>query len=228
MGNEPQFENLLALQPKEIFVPTKPGPDEPTSIFTSVGFALSAWERLEEELCGLFGAYLGAYHPAAKRAYGSIVSGAARIGMMKEVIESSYSISQPEMATLHIKAMNQIAALAARRNEIAHGVVKHALVNNEGYGFCLYPSEYNTGKTHSIGEYFPRARKTTKRNNFLHHFLSLGKYVYTDVEIYKYASMFNVAKKDVFDVRMQIFLMDVKNSERSSGTINRTSVERDL
>jgi len=214
---EPRFESLLALSPKEIFVPSAPGRMAPQEIFKAVGHALTTWESLEEDLCRLFGEYIGTINPAVKRAYGSVVSSQGRIGMMKEVIQANYGVTWPETAALHTKAMNQIGALAGRRNEIAHGIVTNQTVNEKNFGYCLMPAEYNAGKTYSAGEYFSRVNAGSAHSEWLRFFLSRGKYVYTHVEITKYAEMFAIAKKDVQSVHLYLFESRVRHLAQAGG-----------
>lgn len=206
----PQFENLLALATKEVLIPTRSGPDNPQEIYVAVGYALTMWESLEEELSELFLTYLGTINPAASRAYGSIVSGQGRVGMLKEVIESVYGISLPDVADLHIRAMTKIAALAGRRNEIAHGIVANPTVNGENFGFCLLPPSYNSSKNRSLAEYFERMQKPIAHTDWLAFYLARGKYVYTQVEILHYAEMFRIAMRDVQEMRIHQFMIHVK------------------
>jgi hypothetical protein len=213
----PQFENLLALATGEVLTPTRHGPDNPEEIYVAVGYALTMWESLEEELSELFLTYLGTINPAASRAYGSIVSGQGRVGMLKEVIESVYRHSSPSVADLHTRAMTKIGALAGRRNEIAHGIVSNPTVNRESFGFCLFPPSYNSSKNRSLAEYFERMQKPQKpiaHSEWLAFYLARGKYVYTHIEILRYAEMFRIAMKDVQAIRIHQFMTNVKEQAR--------------
>ena len=181
----------------------------------AVGYAMTMWENLEEELCQLFAAYLGTISPAVKRAYGSIVSATGRVGMLKEVIEATFGLMQPETASLHTKAMDQIGSLAGRRNEIAHGIVKCESVNGEMFGNCLFPPSYNSNKNYSTGEYFSRVRKPSKHNQWITFFTSRGKYAYTPVEIIRYAEMFKVSQLDIQAAHLYLFEQRIKHLAQS-------------
>ncbi len=143
----------------------------------------------------MFRFHLDTIHPGVARAYGSVVSGAGRVGMLKQVIEASFSFDQASI-DLHNRALNKIIDLSARRNEIAHGKVSAPTVNDEYFGHCLMPPSYNTGKNYTFAQFVARADQR-EPNAWLNFHLSSCKYVYTPVEIDSYAAMFKIALKDL-------------------------------
>lgn len=94
--------------------------------FTSVGAALSAWEHCEASFGALYSAFVkptGGNH-IVMRAYGTILAAGTRREMIAEAAEAYFGIfPSPGLAARVKKLLNLYKDAAARRNEIAHGMV---------------------------------------------------------------------------------------------------------
>lgn len=102
---------------------------DPNTIYLSVGKALSAWERVEQQLSYLFayfcvGTGSGEESFPAKRAFGSVVTFRGRTDMLHAAAEA-YFIPFPnhEMNRRFFDLLNLARKFSPRRNEIAHGYV---------------------------------------------------------------------------------------------------------
>jgi hypothetical protein len=118
--------------------------------YRAVGLALSRWEKLENQLATIFAATVrGSPGSAARRAYGIVQVARTRLDMIEEAANTRFigkrTYGQVMPALLDLT--NLVGKYAARRNEIAHGVVyRYSVYKTDAVGFCLFPSYYNTRK----------------------------------------------------------------------------------
>jgi hypothetical protein len=171
------------------------GDSDRDTLLAAVGFALSTWEMLEEELAQLFAALIGAkWGGPAVRAYGSVNNFYGRAEMLAAAAEAFFyeatigrikiagpdrliAESQPQVQDL----MKHCREFAGRRNEIAHGRYHR----HPDLGYFLRPAFYNS-----------------KKFNFEEHIF--GSYSYTSVEINTYRDHFSVLIQWARDVRSAV------------------------
>lgn len=128
------------------------GDSDPYVTFGAVGAALTEWERMEAHLSLVFVALigLGSESQAAQRAYGTIVAFGGRAGMIQAAAEA-YFAAHPDagLAADLDRVVRQAKRAAARRNEIAHGIVQPIDPQKTvltGGRYVLYPAYYAAGK----------------------------------------------------------------------------------
>jgi hypothetical protein len=117
--------------------------------FRAVGQALSHWENLENHLAAIFAATIRGHGGAARRAYGIVQASKTRTDMIRHAAAArfegrrTHALIMPELKAL----LDLVDRYAARRNEIAHGVVyPYSAYRRDASGFCLFPSYYSTRK----------------------------------------------------------------------------------
>ena len=137
---------------------TKKGDANARDIYTSVGFALDRWEHCEISFATIYSALVapdGETH-ALMRAYGTIMAPATRKDMMWEANDAYFGTHKNDELKAKTRHMlNLYKDAAARRNEIAHGIVsgqdKVVVVGNKGKllntEWFLRPSLFSTRKT---------------------------------------------------------------------------------
>lgn len=124
------------------------GDEGADSVYHAVGEALTQWERLEIELAGLFGILVDSASHAASRAYGVIVSARGRNEALERAGEVYFELHHPEHHLAFKNILRAVAYAAARRNDVAHGiVVTYADRSVPGGGYYLVAAEYNSRKT---------------------------------------------------------------------------------
>jgi len=133
---------------------TTPWPEEGNSghdeLFLAVGRALSNWELVESAIAGLFTIVtVGSYHaPTAPaiRAYSTVTSATNRIQMVRAALESwLYVWKDCPGGSNALNILKECGEWAARRNEIAHGIVDR-LIDAPKNAWFLFPSFYNARK----------------------------------------------------------------------------------
>lgn len=155
------------------------GDPDPTRLWTAVGMALTAWEKLDQVQANLFGLLVGSRMGAASEAYGTIIASASRATISKAAAEV---VLKDDDALLKetLKMLREIGETSARRGEIAHGIVSHySSTSNPGngeikqrdHGHFLVPPTYAV-KYRSKVEY--------EWNAPVHHH---GRYAYTAAQV---------------------------------------------
>jgi len=119
-------------KPWEIAPPAMTGDSDVGKIYHAVGVALSRWEILEVALSYLYGTILQAKIGGAVSAYRKAAAGRPRLRLVKGALEAQRA-AMPEPLYTEILAFldDEIAPLAQRRREIAHGT---AVVMRRGLG----------------------------------------------------------------------------------------------
>lgn len=122
-------------------------------IYLGVGYCLSSWEFLETCFAHLFARFVESDSWAAARAYGSIASNNGRREALEKAAEVYFFLRpvKDEDQQYFGKLMRHFRESAARRNEIAHGMVVGFEVDSHGVGAFLVPPNYNSRKTQHIG-----------------------------------------------------------------------------
>jgi hypothetical protein len=96
-------------------------------IYHAVGLALSRWEILEVALSYLYGTILQAQTGAEATAYREAAPGRSRLRLIEGALEAQRAAMPPPLhAEIAAFLDSEIAPLAERRNEIAHGTAVHA------------------------------------------------------------------------------------------------------
>lgn len=160
------------------------------AIYLSVGKALSQWERLEHQMSNIFAAIVSknADNPA-RWAYGAVMASGTRADMLKgaahiyfyPLVRTANTKKRAEFEGLQKQLddlVNEVGNFAARRNNIAHGVVSQYFPPTTGkQGFCLVPPLYAT-KHYKARPVYPYAFTSKKIDEFATHFTRLGKDAY--------------------------------------------------
>ena len=162
------------------------GDADANAIFHSVGLALTTWENAECALATLFQILSNVRtpdaHQAVLRAFGSVESSAGRRRALEAAAEIYFGQywSDPIVRKPFKNLMSAFEKASARRDDFAHGMAYSVIVDGEDKGAFLFPSNYNTGRTH--------AWMTTGDDPFA--FIK-AKYRYTSAEILGYADGFD-------------------------------------
>ncbi len=153
----------MSKKPWDIVDPASRGDVDERAIFDAVGRALTEWETLEIECAKLFAVFVSAnhkrsYHAPAVRAYGTVTSVDTRFKMLQLAAESYFS-KRPAKRDSFEEDCNDLLGeykqYAARRNEIAHGLVQKVFITRKAtkrvsrqsvIGIFLLPSFYNPKK----------------------------------------------------------------------------------
>jgi hypothetical protein len=138
-------------QPKPWDIPPLPirGDANKQDTFSAVGMALSQWEYFEGYLGLFYGLVVGAktHTSPSMRAYGAVSTFSTRLDMIKEASSAyffTYKTDYPDDISVLLEDAKHFAA---RRNEIAHGIVQPYYAGGLGNnGFALGPSRYATRK----------------------------------------------------------------------------------
>jgi hypothetical protein len=173
------------------------GDADADAIYAAVGRALSTWELLEMAAVDLFVLFVQSYSPAAKRAYGSIISASGRRDTILAAAETCFLIHKvTEADALKIRRFVEHWAVASgRRNDIAHGVVTRVSIGEKERGHFLRPADYNTNKNRATGWFTP-----FNENDefwFMH-----GDYRYTKNDIEHFTARFGELNHAGYYVRL--------------------------
>lgn len=161
-------------------------------LYAAIGRALSAWEYFENLLGDTFAGLCGArVTEGAERAYGVVSSFTGRRDMVDAAWSCHPQRGRPELADLP-KTLERAKQFAARRNEIAHGVVIGWTVSGKPRGFYLCPASYNSRKRPSRQQAVESAAddETWMR-------LSIGNYAYTAEQVLYYRDQFSQLRTDI-------------------------------
>jgi hypothetical protein len=138
-------------------VPSKKGDQNPDDIYRAVGWALSQWEKTDQELAGLFSVMSDVEDwfvvEGVRRAYGAIESNSGRRKAVEAVAEVFFGNYWDEkLVRQSLMDIIQAVQRASRiRDDIAHGIVRTDLIiDNEDYGSFHMPPRYNTGRSYAF------------------------------------------------------------------------------
>lgn len=163
------------------------GDDDPTLLWTAVGRALTAWEKLDGVQADIFGVLVGSRGGAAVAAYGTIQSTASRTEMVGVAAEVVLKLEPDFFAELKA-LLNLCGKLGARRNDIAHGVVsnfrasvadENGAVSETDHGHYLVPANYAT------------RRRSKVEQNWGDPMMNRGAYAYTADQVVAYGNHFH-------------------------------------
>ena len=165
------------------------GDEDATQLYIAVGQALSKWETLEESLGILFGVLCGTTSESAARAYGVVASSSGRVAMLREAFASSLVRNSPEFATFGV-FLNRVNSFGSRRNDIAHGIVKGATLNEKWLGYHLVPPKHHSKKTMSTSRYLDIMMEDIINEDVWNEKM-FGKYAYVSNQIHQYMIEFH-------------------------------------
>ena len=179
-------ENPFEPRPKMLPV----GDAEPMMIYPMIGQVITSWEGTEIGYSYLYATVLkptGYTSPAARRAYGSIISVRSRKAMIESAAEVYFHLFpsptiEQEMADL----LNIYMSAASRRNDIAHGVIVSAqgprtgwylesnLYSNKRDVTSITPYAYTSDQMKRLAGQFVKLRFDVEgfRGTLKTHFLS--------------------------------------------------------
>lgn len=158
------------------------GDADATTIYASVGHALSMWEWMESTLAHIFGALCQAQSDSAVRAYGSLMAFSGR----RDMLAAAYRVfpwREEAGGDKFEKFLEEVSRFAARRNEIAHGVVVLSGTVSKSSGYYLFPAFYNSVKRKPWKE----ASKLRPHDRMLD---ALDGYSYNSKQVDYYANQF--------------------------------------
>lgn len=135
-------------------------------VFTSVGRALTQWEKLEQRLANLFLCVCSVPNHSAnpvRRAYGSVENSTLRRAAILSAAEVHFGDAWKDpLVEKSFNALIEAVSFASkRRDDIAHGIVQHFVMHEDekttDYGAFLFPPYYNSGRTspYLVGEGLP-------------------------------------------------------------------------
>lgn len=134
---------------RNVFEPRPPilpvGDSDPRTLVPLIGEITTTWEGTEIAYSYFYATILkptGYTSPAARRAYGSIISANSRKGMIESAAEVFFHLfpsATLEQETTDLLSMYSSAA--SRRNDIAHGVIMNSKF---GSGWYLEANTYST------------------------------------------------------------------------------------
>jgi len=171
------------------------GDEDPAQLFTAVGAALTAWERLDAEQAALFALLVGSRQGAAVAAYGTVTSPSAKAEMVRAAAEVLYQPFETLLSDIKV-AVSELQHLAGRRNDIAHGIVSHYSGSANGgpmirHGFFLAPNPFNTGKKLSFDK---------QAEQFGAVPVGGVRYAYTAKQVDHYAKQFDACRAVMSDL----------------------------
>ena len=139
---ENPFKKRPALSPS--------GTETADDIYLAVGRALSIWENTEGVFAHLFGYLIkpAGNSFAARRAYGSVISGRARSTLILEAANVFFRNFPSDEGRAHLdETMAWYGDATARRNDIAHGQLMPSGPTSGHKGHYLAASVYTTKRS---------------------------------------------------------------------------------
>lgn len=137
------------------------------TVYEAVGYALSNWEMMEENLAQLYLALASAPSDPVRRAFGSIESNTGRRKAIEAAAEAYFGRywEDDEVRRAFRLVVKAVEWAAKRRDDIAHGIVLGQQIDDVHFGVFLFPPDYNTSRTHlyaDTGAGDPLAHTMTK------------------------------------------------------------------
>lgn len=171
-------------------------------LFESVGYALSSWEVMDEQLGLLFSMLVGTGGPgAASQAYGQISGFSNRISMIQAAAKAAL-YKKHDLRNEVLSFLRTVSHLAGKRNNIAHGIVsryyKHDSSGTKVYGYFLAPPRYNSRK----GFNTERLIHTMQNSHIPLH--QLSSYCYTAKQVRQIAAVFHSYAKQAQKLMLRV------------------------
>lgn len=182
--------------------PQKKGDKDVDSVFLAVGRALTQWEMLEQRLAALFCIVCNvppASNDPVRRACGAIENGTLRRSALLAAAEVHFGShwTRKIVRTSFVRLIESTAAASKRRDDIAHGIVRHHKYRQlggktEDHGAFLFPPYYNTGRTKASFVIEPG-------EEILPPDFHLSDFRYTSADILEFEKRFGQLKRVVSD-----------------------------
>ena len=116
-----------------------------------IGCLSTTWEGVEDDFSHLFQVLVETVSPAARRAYGSMMSGHARREAMRE---ASTIFFERHPSTDNKKRFGRLIEhlkeASKRRDDVVHGVSAQFVFPDGDRGHFIVPPNYNSNFTHAI------------------------------------------------------------------------------
>ena len=172
------------------------GDEDINVLFAAVGKAISSWETMESHLGSIFADLCGPQNEAPFRAYGTVSSSRGRISMIREAyaVSTLSEFMDDDLSNL----LGDVEKFAARRNDIAHGLVQHRVVHDKDRGHFWGPPTYNSKRQPSKAEHDMMMQREA---DDWHKGLQ-GSYSYNSAQIDHYTAEFSKLAERAFDIRM--------------------------
>jgi hypothetical protein len=138
--------------------PRSKGAQDADAIYRAVGWALSNWEKADQELAGLFSVLTNCTDEpisatTIRRAYGAIESNSGRRKAVEAVAEVFFGNywDEPLIRQSVTDIITAVQRASRLRDDIAHGIVwEDIVIGEQDYGAFHMPPQYNTGRTHAF------------------------------------------------------------------------------
>jgi len=175
------------MKPWDVAPLAERGDSSAATIHQAVGLALEHWEMLDGAASGLFAYLIGGRAFAAEAAYYEISSISMRLKMVKLVADRV--LRPPSDISKGLDTLLQnVSQLAARRNDIAHGVATGFHGRGPHTGVYLTPRFDNLKKMDFVDEL---------REGLPLPF-NFHAYAYTSAQILAYAMIFDAFKQKLY------------------------------
>jgi hypothetical protein len=145
------------------------GDGNPDSIAQAVGYALTNWERADQEMAGIFIVMTGTdvastgdaelitaatiANAAIRRAFGAIHTSTGRRDAITSAAEIHFGAlwDNKEVKKSWMNLYTAIGRASILRDDLAHGIIWGKIsLNGIVYGAFLMPPEYNSDRTHAF------------------------------------------------------------------------------
>jgi len=193
-------------------------------VFRSVGESLSSWEGTETVFSMMFSLFVGDKSIAAARAYGGIVSNAARREVLSNAAEIYFGNARRSSGQKDFDLLiNHFGSGGGRRNEIAHGIIHSFNINTEDRGFFLVPTPYNSRKTDAkTPEWWKEAGVQAAKDPFK---LFGNDYRYTSADLDHFTKLFQDLGNQATSFFMEFLMKDAQENFDSAPSSQKSSVQ---
>jgi hypothetical protein len=175
---------------------SKQGDVDQDLLYTSVGRALSEWERYDTGLAFLFAAFVSPTDPSiGRRAYSAVRTFEGRLEMLRAASEAHFTLHPNAEFLAQFKAILRDASVySQRRNDIAHGTVDHYQLEPPAPLQLPAPDAYGL---------FPSFASFRERDIY-----DVPNYCYTSPELEYFRRWFLILRRPVGDLSLGILRAD--------------------
>lgn len=196
-------KGLAVANPWDVLPRESQGDADANSLYTAVGMAATAWERVDGAQGTLFASIVQSFAGSTEAAYGSISSGPAREGMVKAAADRTFAVKAPDLLKDINSAVDEVGKFLARRNDIVHGVVTNILTPNRNFGHYLVPAPYNSRRHLTEAQSLAAVEKFKSLAEFYdtdHHVFGRQRYAYTASQVMTYVEHFRRLRFKIWEV----------------------------
>lgn len=193
---------VVQTNPWEILPRELMGDPDPAALYRAVGMALSAWEALDERQYILYSAIVNepdsARQSAANTAYGTVLAPSGRAEML---LAAAGALFGNDPIFFEIKELvDAVGALAARRNDIARGIVREHTDNEKSLGSYLVPPIYNARRRLNRQQLAQKVQKISPDDLEEEGMFLMHKYAYTAQQVLIYMEHFKTYRQKMMDL----------------------------